>query len=239
MPEICPKEYLASLSLDGVYFVNLHPITIAFSEMYIEKPVDILIPFDLERIDIRYRNPVRAFFIIIFVVALIGFCLYSFSDKMIASGSVEAAALNLIKNVVIFIFVWIGCSISFKVLLYSINPKRVNGDNGVAPITKDVKTPFTRESPESVEEFIVTYLRSHRERWQIGCLYLALLNSYQIKDNINLFYDYLTSRYPDLRTTAVRNWQTAIKQVNERIRSNDDECQDEIEEISKKLKEFA
>ena len=55
----------------------------------------------------------------------------------------------------------------------------------------------------------------------------------------DLFYDYLTSRYPDLRTTAVRNWQTAIKQVNERIRSNDDECQDEIEEISKELKEFA
>ena len=238
MPEICPKEYLSSLSLDGVYFVNLHSITIAFSEMYIEKPVDVLIPFDLGSIDIRYRNPVRAFAIIIFFVALIGFCLYSFSEKMIASGSAASAAFKLIRDVLKFFLVWIGCSISFKVLLYSVNSKRVNGDSNGDPITKNVKTPFARERSESVEEFTVTYLRSHRERWQIGCLYLALLNTYQIKDNINLFYDYLTSRYPDLRTTAVRNWQTAIKQVNERIRSNDDECQDEIEEISKELKEF-
>lgn len=111
-----------------------------------------------------------------------------------------------------------------------------------APLVKKInesQSPFRHKESEAIESFVVEYLKTHHERWQWGCPYVALSNSLLIGPNKKVFYSYITDRYPGLIPVQLRNFHGAVREVEDGARINNTDCEDEIKSISDALKSIA
>lgn len=205
---------------------------------------DIFIPIDMDSLDVKKRDTIRAYFIFLICIIFIGISIYSFSRVYARHGGDHIALCFVITiaNSIIGMAIWVGILALYRLfsgIIFRKEETVQTSENYQTGVSRETMTPFRPKATKEVEAFVVEYLTTHHQSWQWACLYSALLDSLMIDANQSAFYKYISSRYPELVNVKLRSFQHAVHENEEGARTNSSECEDEIERIKKELKNLA
>ena len=202
---------------------------------------DIFIPIDMESIEADKRNGIRSFFTFIICIVFIGIGIVSFSRAYAwtEGNHIALCIVIAIASSVIAMTLWAGLLFIYRALSAIIfrNTGTARGlDNPQIDVSSETKSPFRNKAPKGIESFVVEYLKTHHQSWQMACLYSALLDTLMIDPNQSVFYKYISSHYPEVVNVKLRSFQHAVHENEEGTRANSYECEDEIKRIKESLK---
>ena len=202
---------------------------------------DIFIPVNMESIEADKRSGIRSFFTLIICVVCIGIGIVSFSRAYAWTEGQHIAICIVIAiaSSVIVMTLWAGAIFLYRTLsaiVFRNTGTERDPDNSEMDVSAGVKSPFRSKATVEIESFVVEYLKTHHQSWQMVCLYSALLDTLMIDANQSAFYKYISSHYPEVVNVKLRSFQHAVHENEEGTRANSSDCEDETERIKESLK---
>jgi len=204
--------------------------------------IDLFVPFNLKKMDVSSQGTIRALFIFVISAVSIAIGVSTFIEKYAESnGQHTALAIGLgVLAALGVIVLWFGVAFLIKAIIGIFDKESEQSDaasqaNGRGATTA-IQNPFKGKLAEKAELYTKEYLRTHKEKWQLGCLFVALSNTLCIDNNRTQFHSYISDKYPDLMNVKLREFQDAVRQILDSERKNDEACYDEVQKIQNELK---